>query len=148
MAMIHQQLYQTQDFENINLSEYTRLLLINISNYFSLEEQRIEVEMNVPMLPFPVDVAIPFGLILNELVSNSYKYGFAGKTRGKIKVEVKKMTKSLYQLSVSDDGNGLPEDMEKRSEKSLGINLVKGIAWQLRGKLNYYNTHPGSTFEV
>lgn len=148
MAMIHQQLYQTQDFENINLSEYTGLLLANISAYFSLEEQCIELETNVPALLFPVDVAVPYGLILNELVSNSYVYGFAGKTQGKIKVEVKEMTKNLYQLSVSDDGNGLPEDMEERSEKSLGINLVKGIAWQLRGKLNYYNTDPGTTFEV
>ncbi|WP_170110445.1 histidine kinase dimerization/phosphoacceptor domain -containing protein [Flavilitoribacter nigricans] len=148
MAMIHQQLYQTQDFEHINLAQYTRLLLVNISDYYKLEEQDIDINIQVAELPLEVDVAIPYGLILNELVSNSYKYGFAGRDHGTLTVAVNQVSENLFRLSVSDDGNGLPEDMERRSEKSLGLNLVKGIAWQLRGKLSYYSNQPGSTFEV
>ena len=148
MAMIHQQLYQTSDFENIDLKKYTQLLTASIAESNKVKGMEITTEIIMPEINSHIDIAVPYGLILNEIISNCYEYAFIGLKSGKITITVTPMDDKMYKLTVSDNGRGLPQDMEERSKKSLGINLIKGLAWQLRGELTYFNNTQGSTFEV
>lgn len=146
MAMIHQQLYKTDNLEDISLKEYTTLLVENISDS---NEFKAEIFIDIPETTFHVDVAVPYGLILNELLSNSFQYGFKGKRNGIITIKIIKLEENYYLLSVSDNGSGLPENMEEKSKNTLGLTLIKGLVWQLRGDVTYYNNEEGGcTFEI
>ncbi|WCO02707.1 histidine kinase dimerization/phosphoacceptor domain -containing protein [Psychroserpens ponticola] len=146
MAMIHQQLYKTENLERINLKEYTTLLVDNISDY---TEFKANIKIDIPETTFHVDVAVPYGLILNELLSNSFQYGFKGKKSGTINITITKLEEHTYLLCVEDNGIGLPSNMEEKSKKTYGLSLIKGLAWQLRGNVKYYNKKPeGCAFEI
>lgn len=147
MAMIHQKLYQTKDFTNIDITSYIKELSNSISYSTSQQDTRVKLELNLCKTSFHIDIAIPLGLILNELLTNAYKYAFEGRSNGTISVIVKEKRTHLFEMIVRDNGMGLPQDIEQRANKSLGINLVKGLAWQLRGKLTYYTEH-GSVFII
>ncbi len=148
MAMIHQQLYRGDNFKSVDLDEYTRLLIAHIADYHQKRQGEVNVSLDVPSIDFHVDVAIPYGLILNELINNCYEYAFSESGDNQIDVTVQEEGDGYYKLTVSDNGAGLPSDIEERSKSSLGLNLVKGLAWQLRGALKYSKVPNGSTFEV
>ena len=148
MAMVHQLLYQTEDFRNINLKEYTNLLVNSISDSHQFKEMDITLKIHMEDIHSHIDIAVPYGLILNELLSNCFEHGFAKGGPGSITVTVNHLQNEDYQLIVSDTGQGIPENIDQKMKKSLGINLVKGLAWQLRGDLFFSNTSQGSRFEV
>ncbi len=147
MALIHQKLYQTKDFRNIDMKSYIKELTKIILASNQQTDINIELELNLSETNFHIDVAIPLGLILNELLTNAYKYAFIGRAKGKISVSIKKKEAHRFEMRVADNGVGLPENMKEKIKESLGISLVKGLAWQLRGRLEY-QTEQGSVFTV
>ena len=147
MALIHQLLYQDKDLTKIDFSTYLPRLVTAVSSIFKMTEQDIEVKIDATNISFAIDMAIPLGLITTELVSNAFKYAFTGKKKGQIEIRLQAVSEKKYQLSVADNGIGLPAGLDFNSLDSMGLRLVKILTNQLMGVFTYqYNK--GSVFIV
>jgi two-component sensor histidine kinase/Tfp pilus assembly protein PilF len=147
MSLIHQNLYQSEHINDVDIENYLKELVKYLSDMFTGSDKKIEVEVSAENIQFDIDTAIPLGLIVNELVSNAYKYAFANKESGKIKIGIKPINEVDYELHVDDDGIGLPEDFNPEKNKSLGLKLVKILSKQLRGKFSSKSNN-GANFTV
>ena len=120
---------------------------------YNLDPEKIQMHINADKQShyFKIDTAIPCGLILNELISNSYKYAFPGKLKGNIHLlfgmEKELETKSFYLLQVSDDGIGIPSSIDIKKNDSLGLQLIEMLTAQLGGTLNLDRTK-GTKFTI
>ncbi len=148
MALIHQQLYKSENFKSIDLKNYVNNLFQHLYTSQNKEGVQVNYILDIEVLPIDIDIAVPFGIILNELISNCYKYAFKNRTKGTIEVSIKAVDEKFYKLTVLDNGVGLPKDFETKKNHSLGIKLIEGISWQLRGELSYNTSEKGSIFEV
>jgi two-component sensor histidine kinase len=152
MAMIHEQLYQSPDLRQVDLACQANQLITNLFNAFGVDPARISGQVAVRPRPegvplvLGVDQAIPVGLILNELISNSLKHAFPGTRAGSIRVEAKTREGDV-ELAVIDDGVGVPEDLATRKGKSLGLQIVEILARQLRGTWEL-KREAGTTFRL
>lgn len=135
MALIHQKLYQSQDLARINQGEYIRNLTSNLFRSYSVNPRSIKLEVNVDDVFMSIDAAIPCGLIINELVTNSLKYAFTGKALGgKIRIDLHRDAAGQFSLGVGDNGVGLPPHIDWENTQSLGLRLVRTLAAQLGAK--------------
>jgi len=114
---------------------------------FAGQSKNIEIEVDAHEIEFDIDTAIPLGLIVNELVSNAYKYAFDNQQQGKVQIKVKALNKTDYELNVKDNGKGLPDNFDPAKSKSLGLKLVKILSKQLRGKFKSSSSN-GAIFVV
>ena len=103
--------------------------------------------MNIGNILFDIDTAIPIGLILNELVTNSFKYAFNSVENGELTIDLKKESEKEYVLIVADNGPGLPPDLDITKATSLGLKLARRLAKQLQGTFSY-SFENGSVFQV
>jgi len=147
MAIIHEKLYQTRDFANIDIKEYVNNLVLSLFRAYNITSSQIEVEVDITNISLDVDTAIPCGLIINELVSNSLKYAFPAKEKGKMSITLKALDDEKLQLTVSDNGPGLPQNFEPSKAKSLGLTLVTILTNQLNGEIKMLNDS-GTTFII
>lgn len=148
MALIHQKLYQTEKLSEIDFREYAEELLEHLSSIFQgTSGKEILRKVTGSDIKLDIDVAIPLGLILNELISNAYKYAFEGREQGQISVELKRTTEGNLQLEVADNGNGLPVDFDLEKAKSLGLKLVNILTRQLNGQLSFQSV-AGAQFSI
>ncbi|WP_341226609.1 histidine kinase dimerization/phosphoacceptor domain -containing protein [uncultured Arcticibacterium sp.] len=147
MSLIHQNLYQSEHINDVDIENYLKELVNYLSDMFTGSNKKIEIEVSASDIQFDIDTAIPLGLIVNELVSNAYKYAFDKRDSGKIKVGIKALNKVDYELNVNDDGEGLPKDFDPAKSKSLGLKLVKILSKQLRGKFSSGSDN-GANFTV
>ena len=148
MAILHNKLYQTEDFTNVSIEEYLKQLVDSISTSFSISNCKVDFEINVNhKIELNIDIAIPFGLILNELITNSFKYAFVNRTEGIIKVLLKMDGNKQIQFIYQDNGVGLPEDFRERAKNSLGLELIEMLTQQLNGSFNVKNLE-GARFEI
>lgn len=138
MAMIHQNLYQTEKLTTINVEEYIEQLAQNLFASYNIEPDRISMDTQIQALELDVDVLIPLGLILNELITNALKYAFPEGREGKIRVSLQRETEQL-ELRVKDNGIGLPDDFEPNTTKSMGYQLVNSLVRKLKGRLEVQN---------
>jgi two-component sensor histidine kinase/CheY-like chemotaxis protein len=147
MALIHEQLYDSGDLRRVDFAKHVGLLLNNLFHSFGADPTRIRasVEMGECLL-LGVDQAIPAGLILNELISNAFKYAFPAGRRGSIVVEGGRMGDSV-RLVIRDDGVGLPADFSLESTKSLGLRIVRILTRQLKGVLDIEHAE-GALFRI
>ncbi|UPY77468.1 PAS domain S-box protein [Leptospira weilii] len=132
MALIHKELYQSENITKIDFCDYLNTLLISLLHSFGKEKK---VEFNVSSNPnfVSIETAIPLGLIVNELVTNSLKYAFLNESEGQISVKLRlDMGESV--LEVGDNGIGMPEKFDLDKSESLGLRLVEILSKQLRGK--------------
>jgi PAS domain S-box-containing protein len=134
MAFIHESLYQNKDFSNINFSEYLVLLSKNLLHSYGLVENRVQLVFDVEPVFLNLDLSIPCGLIVNELISNALKYAFPGEKEGVITVSLKPVGEKLH-ISIADNGAGLPADLDFRNTESLGLQLVVTLVEQLNGEI-------------
>ncbi len=102
---------------------------------YSLLALTVKLELNVDPVPLAIDKAIPCGIIVNELITNSLKHAFRGQSSGTISVGMQTTAEGMLILSVGDDGVGIPEDMDLSASPSLGLKLVRTLADQLRGEV-------------
>ena len=105
------------------------------------------IKTNLIELDVDLDTAIPLGLITNELLSNVYKHAFTNKSNGEIKVELTKTLKNTYCLKISDNGMGLPNNIEVERSDSLGLEIVSILSEQINADLKMYNQN-GAHFEI
>jgi len=134
MALVHERLYQSKSLEFIDASDYINSLVTDLLNS-SLLETQIETKIDVAHININLDMAIPCGLIINELVTNSLKHAFKGRPTGLISVSMHLGTDHRFNLTVQDDGVGLPADYTSRSATTLGTQLVRVLVGQLGGEM-------------
>lgn len=146
MALLHQLLYRNHEFTKIKFDDYVVALINNVKHSFSNSEKTINIIHRLERLELDLDTSIPLGLITNELISNCYKHAFEDK-EGEIKIELFKLVKSKYCLKISDNGKGLPENMNISDTNSLGLEIVSILSQQINAELKYYN-QSGAVFEI
>ena len=147
MSLIHQNLYQSEHLNNVDIQNYVQQLVAYLSEMFAGQSKDIKVTVDAPNINFDIDTAIPLGLIINELVSNAYKYAFEKHVAGHINISIKAKTGSDYELEIRDDGKGMPDDASPDKSSSLGLKLVKILSRQLRGTFSF-KSDKGAVFLV
>lgn len=145
MALIHQKLYQDED-GLINFEQYIHLLVNEILALFG-NNSKVHTNVDTSNLFFDIDTALPLGLIINELVTNAYKYAFSNNIKGELDVTISKINYGTYKLIVSDNGTGIPNEYHSKNTKSFGLNLVRRLVKQLRGSFSVRNNN-GAYIEI
>ncbi|MGE5680297.1 MAG: PAS domain S-box protein [Bacillota bacterium] len=145
MALLHEKLYQSRNFSQISFPEYVSELVYYLNRTYFVASRPVETSVDIENVYLPIDIAIPCGLIINELVSNSFKYAFSGSDDCILKVDFRNYDDGNSQLSVYDNGPGLPEDIDLVYSNTLGLQLVNSLVDQLNGKIEL-NTDNGTLF--
>lgn len=147
IAMVHEKLYKSNNFINIELKDYLRELMQALVKQYHNENIAFSFSITDNYnISTSIDAAIPIGLIVNELVTNSFKYAFNNVAKGEINIVLNK-TNNQYQLTIQDNGDGLPNGELPINPKSLGLKLVHLFTEQLNGSLAYI-TNKGACFTV
>jgi len=148
MALIHERLYRSHNLSKVDLNEYIDDLVSGLFQSYGVSESRVALNINVENVLLGIDSAIPCGLIINELVSNSLKHAFPGDKNGEIKIFLRLMDENMIELVVGDNGIGIPEDMDIRKTRSLGLYLVTLLVEnQLHGEIAL-NRERGTEFLI
>ncbi len=151
MALIHEKLYQSHSLAKIDFADYIKNLANNLFSSYNINEKRIRAKLCVENAFLNLDTAIPCGLLINELVSNSLKHAFpgarSGEISGEITIDFSLVADGQLRLSVRDNGVGLPEGFESHSPNSLGLRLIRALTRQLRGQLEIHNKE-GAVFQI
>ncbi len=140
MSLIHEKLYQAGDTMGISMDEYVSDLAIHLHNSFGAGSSSVKVEVDTRQIVLDMDVAVPCGLVINELASNALKYAFPEGRKGTVRIGLSWAEPEDIVLTVSDDGVGMPEGLDIRSPSTLGLRIVNILASQLRGKLELDRT--------
>jgi len=135
MALLHESLYQSQNLSQINFPEYIRQLAAHLFHSYGVAPDRIHLRTDLHTLSLHLDAAVPCGLIINELVSNSLKYAFPDGREGEIRIELYEHSNGTARLMVADNGVGLKADVDWINARSLGLRLVRTLAEQLGAKI-------------
>ncbi len=134
IALIHESLYKSTDISNINFKNYIELLIEDIINSYDVDTNHVKTSLEIGNYNLSIETAIPLGLIINELVSNSLKHAFKEQENGEIKIILDRTT-DKYSLTVKDNGIGLSQDFNLENTSSLGLLLVTSLVHQLEGKI-------------
>jgi two-component sensor histidine kinase len=137
MALIHQKLYQSEGLARIPMPEYIQELVSYLCDSYQLA-QPVRFQLEVDPVEIDVTQAVPLGLILNEAVTNAFKYAFPDGRAGTVTVSLHQLPGTVpaaYELCIKDDGVGLPEGFNPARSRSLGMTLLHGFSRQLKGKL-------------
>ncbi len=145
MAIIHENLYQSNNLSYIKFDNYLEKLVSTLFYSYNKNEQ-IKSSIDVEDIKLNIDTAIPCGLIINELISNSLKHAFNDEEKGLIKIIVKKHYDG-YELIVYDNGMGFPEDIDFKNTHSLGLKLVNSLVDQINGQITM-NQNQGTEFKI
>jgi two-component sensor histidine kinase len=148
MGLIHQILYQSEHLNDVDIENYIKALVAYLSKMFRGDSQSVAVNIQTYGLKFDIDTAIPLGLIVNELVSNAYKYAFDANDKGNINISIQSKNDTDYQLNITNDGKPLPPDFDPKQSKSLGLKLVTMLSRQLRGRMSFSSDKGITTFTV
>ena len=145
MSLIHEKLYQNQDdVATVNLKEYTEQLTEQVLGIYGKEY--VKVELKIGKIELDIDTAIPLGLIMNEILTNSCKYAF-NQENNDLKIVAELINQGHYQLTIQDNGPGLPESLQVTKLRSLGMKLISRLSKQLHGDVQFLN-HSGALIKV
>jgi PAS domain S-box-containing protein len=128
IALVHEKLYLTKGYSQINFGEYITELAQNLFKSFVRSSDRIRLQVDVGDISLDIERAITCGLIINELVSNSLKYAFPGEASGVISISLKKIDDAKIELVIKDSGIGIPDTVDIHATKSLGMQLIHSLA--------------------
>ena len=145
MALVHEHLYGSENLARIDFAEYAQTLAKDI--FSSQGSPNVPVRFNSELEPviMGADLAVPCGLILNELISNALKHGFPNSASGEIRLTLRHGTDGACTLTVDDSGVGIPADLDLNANKSLGLRLVRSLTQQIRGTFELVQTNPGTS---
>lgn len=142
MAIAHQELYQSEDLVSIDFADYVKNLTNYLYQSYGINSNVIQLNLNISKVLMGIDTAIPLGLAINELVSNSIKHAFPEGKRGEINIDLRSEGDD-YTLVIRDTGIGFPEDVDFRNTDSLGMQLVITLVEQIEGTIQLF--HNGCT---
>ncbi len=137
MALIHEKLYQSQDFARIYFFDYISKMVTHLFAMFSLPSSKVRFAVEAENIQLDINRAIACGLIINELVTNALKHAFPGEKKGELTVRMKREEGEHYRLSVKDTGVGLPEGFDPEKQKTLGFQIVHDLVRQLNGSTEF-----------
>lgn len=143
IGLVHEILYETKNFSNISADRYLKELSTRVLGTY--DDKEISLKFDIDEIPLNIGTAIPCGLIVNELMTNSIKHAFP-KNKGKISISFHSVGSNI-EMAVSDDGVGIPKDFKWGDTKSLGLKLVRSLADQLDGKIELISGN-GTTFKI
>jgi two-component sensor histidine kinase len=135
MALIHEKLYQSRNFSNIDFGSYIKKMITHLVNIYKEKEVKIKLSIHTEEIYLDINRAIPLGLIINELVTNSLKYAFSQGEEGEIYVHMTKSPEGKHTLLVGDTGLGIQADKDVFDSETLGIQLVQDLVRQLNGTI-------------
>ncbi len=148
MALIHEKLYLTKNFANIDFRGYVKSLVTSLFRSYVIKPEKIVIKMDVANVTLDLESAIPCGLIINELVANSLKYAFPEERKGEIRITLRAVCEDEFVLEIYDNGIGLPAELDIRKTKSMGLHLVTMLSEnQLEGNIEL-NRVEGTTFQI
>jgi len=147
MALVHEKLYKSSDLSRIDFSEYVDNLAQLLFRSFGVEPQQISLEIKKQAVFLSVETAVPCGLLVNELLSNSIKHAFPKGRQGKISVNIEMHDNSEIEIEVNDDGVGLPESFSFETTETLGLQLVRTLVNQINGRIVVKNNN-GASFSI
>jgi two-component sensor histidine kinase len=154
MSLIHEELYKGGGTDTLDFSEYLQRLAENLFQTYSLSSKNICMYVDLEENAFfNMDTAVPLGIIVNELISNSLKHAFTEDEAGKIRIQLRRENirkeehVSLFSLTISDDGKGIPENIEVGKLESLGLLLVNTLVDQLNGNIELRHAQ-GTEFKI
>jgi PAS domain S-box-containing protein len=148
IALVHQKLYQSQNLSRVDLEEYITDLVHLLANSYLAEFSNVTFTLNLENVNVLIDTAVPLGLIINELISNSFKHSFPGNRAGNICVQLRKLEQETIELIISDNGVGVPEGFDFMNNNTLGMQLFNTIAVdQLMGDIKI-DSNNGLTFTI
>lgn len=146
MALIHEMLYQTKNLANIGMEDYINNLLKYLFEIYAVDSNKIKLTTDIDDVSLSIDTAIPCGLIINELTSNALKHAFPGNKSGEIKFLFKKQENKII-LILSDEGVGIPPQIDIKNTSSLGMRLIHSLTKQLGGNI-ILESGKGTTFTL
>ena len=147
MSLIHEKLYQANNFTQVPVRSYLSEMARNVAQAY---QQRVQLHLNVEPIEINVSIAVPLGLMVNELLTNAYKYAFQEKVDARLSVVFRSERINdhhHYHLQIADNGKGLPPDFDLDRSRSFGLKLVKGLTYQLDGRLQVQSS-AGTTFSI
>jgi PAS domain S-box-containing protein len=149
MSMVHELLYKSTDMSNIDFNEYVRTLTTFLYRSYKKTPEQITLHLDMDSVTFNIQLAVPLGLIINELVSNSMKHAFPGGTKGKISIILHRdEIEDAFTLTVRDNGAGLKPDIDISDCQSVGLRLVVNIVERQLGGTISYTGDGGSEFTI
>lgn len=146
IGIVHELLYQSENFIYISFEEYIIKLIDTIKNTLPFDHQHIDVEVDTGDVLLDINQAIPSAIIINELVTNAYKHAFDANERGIIEILLKEKAQAI-SIIVRDNGAGLPGGFCIEGQTSIGMNLIESLTDQLEGEL-FYTSDGGTEFKV
>jgi two-component sensor histidine kinase len=146
IARIHQNLYQFENLSAIDLKRFVTDLCRQVQSVFQRQNQ-VNMQINVPDIYLDIDSAVPLGLILNELLTNSFKYAFAKNESPQIRLTISSTGEGTYKLTFADNGPGLPGEFDISKTKTLGLQLVNDLTRQIGGKV-HYSINQGAVYSI
>ena len=147
MALLHEKLYQSRDLARIEFGDYIQKLAFGLYHSFGVNPDDIKLKINVDSVSLGVNTAIPCGLIINELVTNSLRHAFPSGKRGRVSIDLLFHHDKELRLAVRDDGVGLPKNLDFRNTESLGLQLVNTLVEQLEGDIKL-DRRSGTSFKI
>jgi two-component sensor histidine kinase/HAMP domain-containing protein len=137
MALVHEKIYKSSDFSKVDVSDYIKSLAEIIISSFSETSKKIDLILTTESIFLPIDISIPFGLIVNEVLTNIVKHAFKDRKKGSVNISLAEVGDKKIMLIIKDDGKGLPEDFEEKSKSSLGMQLIHNLTSQINGEMTY-----------
>ena len=147
MALVHEKFYQLEGISEIDFAEYIEKLCQYIFQTYPETAGKITLDVESDNITFDIDTAMPCGLLINEIVSNSLKYAFPNGQEGKITIKLKAMPENKIQISVMDNGIGISEEYKLQNPSTLGLQLIGALTSQLNGEVEMFRNN-GTTFNI
>lgn len=147
MAMIHEKLYKSRNFSEINFADYIQSLVSDLFYSYGVDSNRVKTIILLEEVMMGLETAIPCGLIVSELVTNTLKYAFPNHGKGEFRIELHSHSDGLYDLIISDNGVGMPENINFDETETLGLQLVNSLVNQLEGTIEL-NRNNGTEFKI
>ena len=148
MALVHEKLYQSTNLSRIDFADYVRSLGELLFRSSAINPANVTLHVSGSETFLSIDIAVPCGLIVNELLSNALKHAFPEDRRGEIHVQLDERADGWISVSIRDNGIGLPADFDLNSTGTLGLQLVHGLAHQIDGRITIEREQPGAGFIV
>lgn len=146
MSLIHEQIYQSETLTDLDFGEYIRVLSERLFWTYCVDPSRLRIDLDIEPVRLEMHRAVPCGLILSELFSNALKYAFRDGREGVIRVVLKQADADRVELTVQDNGSGLPAGLHWESTQSLGLQVVRTLVQQLRADLSVSSGPEGTSF--
>ena len=147
MALVHEKLYRSADLAHIDIGDYLRTLTNYLFTTYSIDQKQVTFHVEITTLALDINRAIPVGLILNELVSNSLKHAFPEGRNGKIEITGGQEEENIV-ISIQDNGIGIPVDFDWRHTLSLGMHLIMTLVEQVNGTIELTDRNEGTHFTI